>query len=126
MSSPYKALYDKRINEVAFGPKAPQRIVRYFPDTPLGNAHNGLAIIAGKHRIDVQNLSKGEYVIFVNKKQTALKMYAPGNVIAHLKTPHDTKLDPRIISLIPRFFDGKKIDYDAAIENILRKEFSLR
>lgn len=102
-----------------------QRIIRYFPDVHLGNSHRGLSELALKSGVNITKLSIGEYVVFVNKRQTALKMFAFGNVVAHLKMPHGTRLDPRIITLIPRFFTGRGIDYDGAMEHVIRKEFGM-
>ena len=105
------------------GFKATNRVVRYFPDTHLGNGHSGLAEIARKHDINVSRLDFGEFVIFVNKKQTALKLFAPGNIVAYLKMPGSTRLNPKVISMIPRFFNGTEIDYNKALREVIKKEF---
>jgi len=98
-----------------------QKIVRYFPDTHLGNAHYGLSEIAAKEGVDIAKLKVGEYVIFVNSKKTALKMFSTGNMIAHLRMPGNTKIDMNIISSIPRFFNGKSIDYKGALKERIEK-----
>lgn len=101
------------------------RIVRYFPDTHLGNSHQGLADIASKHKIRVNALEIGEFVVFVNKKQNALKMFASGNVIAYLKTPDGRRLHPKAIGMIPNFFNGREIKYDAVLTEVINKEFKI-
>lgn len=98
------------------------KIVRYFPNTFIGNGHLGLSKIAAREGVNISKLDPGEYVIFVNKAQTALKMFCMGRVIAHLKMPEGTKLDSRVIALLPRFFNGKSIDYDSAIRRVLQAE----
>lgn len=98
------------------------RVIRYFPDTHLGNGHTGLAKIAQKNGINVRDLEWGEFVIFTNIKRTALKLFSQGHLVAHLKLPAG-KLDIRTISLIPRYFNGGQINYDGAIEEVIRKEF---
>lgn len=125
MLNAQRVFYEKQINQVFAVKTAEQRIVRYFPDTHLGNGHTGLATTAEEQGVDVKKLSKGEYVIFVNKAKTGLKMFAPGNVVAYLKMPGNSKLDLRIISMVPRFFNGQKINYDAALEQRLRKDFKV-
>ena len=102
---------------------APNRVVRYFPDTHLGNGHEGLAEIARKHDVNVNRLDFGEFVIFVNKKQTALKLFAPGNIVAYLKMPGSARLNPKVIAMIPRFFNGTEIDYTRALKEVIKKEF---
>lgn len=125
MAQAERALYQKYLDEVARAPKrAPQAILRFFPETHLGNSHAGLSKLAEEHKIQVTKLKPGEYVVFVNRAQTALKMYAPGNVVAHLKMPSGAgRIDPRVIRLMPRFFSGGVIDYDSALETILKREF---
>lgn len=103
-----------------------QKIIRYFADIHLGNAHRGLTKIAIKEKVDVRNLGAGEYVVFVNSVQTAFKMFAPGNVIAHYKSPENTKIDPRTILMLPNYFNGTEIGYDKALRAVLEKEFTVK
>lgn len=104
----------------------PQRIVRYFPDIHMRNGHKGLGDIARQENIFVENLAPGQYVVFVNTAQTALKMFAPGGVVAHLKMPGNTKLHPAVIARLPLHFNGAKINYDQALRDILMKEFKVK
>lgn len=120
------ARYHKRVDDALAGPRTDQKIIRYFANTFMGNGHNGLSAIAKKEGLDLSNLHKGEFVIFVNSKNTALKMFAPGNVVAHLKMPGNGRLDLRTIALIPKFFNGTEIKYDKALEMLLRKELGIR
>lgn len=99
------------------------RIIRYFPNTDLRNAHDGLRLIASKEKIDVDGLKVGEFVIFVNSKQTVLKMYTLGGIIAHLKMPQGHRINPKTIAEIPRFFSGSRINYDAALREVMHREF---
>lgn len=115
----YVELYEHKLKKKAAEPK----IVRYFPEVFMGNGHNGLSKIAIEHDIDISRLDAGEYVVFMNKAQTALKMFTMGRVIAHLKMPKGTRIDPRVIALLPRFFSGKSIDYNSAIKKVLEAEF---
>ena len=100
-----------------------QKLVRYFSNVHLGNAHRGLAQLARKENIDVRNLGKGEFVVFVNTKQTAFKMFAPGNIIAHYKNKEDKRIDPRTIVMLPNYFDGAEINYDRALKAVIEREF---
>jgi hypothetical protein len=99
------------------------KIIRYFPETNLRSGHKGLAELAKKHKINVKELAIGEYCIFTNKSKTAIKMYAAGNVVAHYKDPNNRRLNSKVIKILPLFFNGKEINYDAALESVMKKEF---
>jgi hypothetical protein len=119
-----KVAYNQKIDSI---PNIFQnRIVRYFSDIHMGNSHQGLREIAKKHGVDVNELPWGEFVIFVNARQTMLKMYSQGGMIAHLRMPDGVKIDPRTIRLLPKFFNGKEINYSKAIEKVIHKDFGIK
>lgn len=117
--SPANALMQKRLSEASKG--FSQKIVHIFQDVHLGNAHHGLAEIAGKEGIEIAKLKMGEYVFFINSKRTALKMFSTGNVIAHLRMPNDQRLDMGVIVQLPRFFNGRSINYNEALKERILK-----
>ncbi len=98
------------------------RVIRFFPDTHLGNGHDGLARIASKNNVDVRNLGWGEFVVFMNSRCSALKMYSQGGLIAHLKMPGNGRIAMETIALIPRFFNGTNIDYQGSLAETIRRE----
>ncbi len=98
------------------------KIIRYFPDTDLRNAHAGLALIAKKYKVDVEDLTPGEFVVFINTKHTVLKMYASSGVIAHLKMKQGHKINPKTIAMIPRYFNGSTIKYDDALREVIETD----
>lgn len=98
-------------------------IIRIVFDADLRSGHKGLTSIAKSFKVDTNELAAGEYVIFVNRAMSALKMYAAGNVVAHLKMPPRQRIDPDVIRVIPEFFNGKAIDYDSALKTVLEKKF---
>jgi hypothetical protein len=100
--------------------KAPQsRVVQVILNADLRCQHDGLTAIAKTFGLNVNTLKCGEYVVFVNTRQSAIKMYAANNTVAHFKLPSDRKLDLRVIGLIPRFFNGSKVDYEGALKKVL-------
>lgn len=122
-TSPETVKFYNQLSLLKESPSKNQRVVRYFSEVHLGNGHRGLSRLAKKSGINVHSLTNGEYVIFTNKSQTALKMFAPGNVIAHLKMPGSSKLNPNVIAMIPLFFNGVEIKYDEALKKVLRRQF---
>lgn len=112
------------VTETGFYPIAIKpKIVRYFSDTNLRSGHKGLALEAKKHKINVKELAIGEYCIFVNKSKNAVKIYAAGNIVAHYKDPGNKRLNHKAIKILPMFFNGKEINYDAALEVVMKREF---
>lgn len=101
------------------------KVVRYFPDCHMGQGHKALSILAKKHNIVVDELPDHEFVIFMNRAHTALKMFASGNVIAHLKMPGNKKINPETIAHLPRHFGGTRINYDAALRRAVAKDLGV-
>lgn len=123
--NPERAIYLKRLEEMQIKPgQARGKIARVFFDVYMNKAHRGLSALAAEHKCDVTKLEQGEYVMFINSKNTALKMYAPGNVVAHLKLPSGMTLDREVIAMIPNFFNGGKINYDAALKATLERRLA--
>jgi hypothetical protein len=116
-----KAIYEKKIAQVIDAKRSAQKIIRFFPQTDMRNGHDGLAKIAKDNKINVSDLNVGEYVIFTNKKKNAIKMYAPNHIIVHQRLPSGAKLDMRVISLIPKYFNGSKINLDAALKEAITR-----
>lgn len=100
------------------------QIISYFPETHLGNGHDGLRKIALKHKKDPMNLKDGQFLLFINKAMTALKMYAAGNVLVHYKTTDGHRIQPQTISLLPKYFNGKSLNYKGALEQSVKADFA--
>lgn len=96
------------------------KIIRFFPDSDLRCSHEGLKVIAMEHKIDPWNLKPGEFLVFANRRMSALKIYAPGNIIAYVKSPDHRQIDLNIVRLIPRFFNGTEFNYSGAVAEMLR------
>lgn len=98
------------------------RIVRCFMNADLRKGHDGLSGLAKEMaNIDVNNLTPGEYVVFINTHKNKIKVYAANQVIAYHR--HRGRIDMNTIRLIPRSFTGSGMNYDemlkrAVIENL--------
>lgn len=121
MSSKGLAFYEK-CESIAKGTIVSGKIIRFFPDADLRAGHEGLKAHARDHKVDAENLKAGEFLVFCNRRQTGVKIYAPGNVVAYLKSPGDYRLDLRTIILIPRFFNGTYFDYNSALKKLFKGE----
>lgn len=98
------------------------RLIRIVFNTDLRCGHDGLAAIAKGLRVNVNTLEIGEFVVFVNRKKCALKLYAAGNTVAHFKMPGTRQMNMSVIGLIPRFFNGKELKYDDALAEVIKKQ----
>lgn len=94
------------------------RLVKYVPDTNMGKGYTAL-----NELVSLQKLGKGEFVAFVNKKRDKVKLCTGNDVLAYLRLPKGKIIDPRTIQLLPQYFNGQEIDYDKAIERVLRAQF---
>lgn len=107
-----------------FSTEKQPRIIRFFPDTDLRSGHLGLRAVAKDHNIDISKLRTGEFLAFSNRSQTDMKIYAPGNVLVHVKSPQG-RLDLRVVKLIPTFFNGQEFNYPAALERVLKERMKI-
>ncbi len=98
------------------------RIVRYFPETDLRGGHHMLSLAAAKEGIKIASVAVGEFLLFVNRKQTAFKMLTQGGVLVHFKTTGG-RLNPATFAIIPKYFDGKTIAYDRALLETLKADY---
>ncbi len=96
-------------------------IVTVIPETHMGSGHTGLTALAKRHKIFVGDLSPGEFVLFLNRAQTAFKLFASNNVVVHYK--HERGLiNIDVVKFIPRVFNSGKFSYDAALEEVLNRK----
>lgn len=102
------------------------KLLQVFLNADLRCSHDGLTSLAKKEKVDVSQLTPGEYVIFINSGKNRIKLFAANNVLAYLRLPQG-KIDMRTISLIPRAFEAsRKINYDEKLREVLTKELRLK
>jgi hypothetical protein len=98
------------------------KIIRFFPDTHLGQSHFGLSSIAREVGLDTKKLEPGEFYVFMNKAKTAVKIFTGNNIIAYYKHPEGRRIELKTITLIPKYFSGKSFQYEKALEEVIEKE----
>jgi hypothetical protein len=103
------------------------QIIQCYLNSDLRAGHDGLAKVAKKDSIHVNDLEPGNYVLFINKKKNKLKIYAANHVVAYLKMPAGEQIDLNTIPAIPRAFCGSgKIDYPKILRATLERELTKR
>jgi len=95
----------------------------YFANSDMRCGHTGLAAIAKKRGINLDNLGVGDLVVFVNSKQDKVKVATAGYTLSYLRMPSGQRINPGVISLIPKFFNGGQINYSGALRQVIMKEF---
>jgi hypothetical protein len=110
---------------IALSESAPAngRIIRYFPNVHMCYSHDGLREIAKKQKIILNQLDAGEFCVFMNRAQSACKIFGPGNTFCYFRMPDNSRINPKIIPLIPSFLTGGRLQYTAALDKVIRKEF---
>lgn len=93
-------------------------LVRYVADADLRLGYTGLSKL-----VSLKNLGPGDFVAFVNSRQDKIKLCAKNDTLAYLRLPPGKKIDPRVIKFLPGTFNGTEINYDAAMEKVLRSKF---
>ncbi len=96
-------------------------LISVFPDTHLGQGHHGLSVLASKAGKDTRKLLNGEFLLFLNKAQTAFKMYAANSVVVHYKSPANRRVDIRTIEYLPHCFNAGELNYSKALKLVLDK-----
>ena len=100
-------------------------LLSYIPDTDLRQGHLGLSKVAAKAKRPVDKLETGQFLLFINRSQTALKMLTTGGVLVHLKSPRG-RLDFEAVNLIPKYFNGSRFNYSGALKETLTKRLARR
>ncbi len=101
------------------------RVVRAVYDADFRCSHPGLTKIAQKLGVNPQELNEGEFLVFLNRPQNAVKIFASNNTIAYFKMPKPSqRVNLKIISMIPRFFNGTSLNYEGALKNQIESELA--
>lgn len=95
-------------------------IVSFFPDTDLRCGHAGLTNLALSAKRNPSALKPGQFLVFVNRQQTAIKILATSDMLAHYKSPSG-RVNLTAVTLLPKYFNGGSFNYSAALKaTILR------
>lgn len=100
------------------------KLARIVCNADLRSGHDGLNKLAKSLRINMETLEVGEWICFVNRRRSAAKFLAPGGMlISHFRMPNQSPMNPKVIRLIPKYFNGRDFKYDSALAEVVKKEF---
>lgn len=93
---------------------------RIFVDINMSLCHKGLTAVAKDHRVSLDKLDPGHFVLFVNVAMTAFKLFGSGNTYVYHRQAH--RLHPKALMRAVNCFDGVKFGYQQAVaEELFRK-----
>lgn len=98
------------------------RPIKAIFEVNLGKGHDGLTLIAKDLGVKTENLARGEFVLFLNKAKTAVKIFAANNVVAYYKDPNRRPMTMEDLTSIPNCFNGVSFDFNAKLERLLNNE----
>jgi hypothetical protein len=98
-------------------------ILKIFINVDLRCAHKGLGALAQSQKIDVQRLSPGEFLMFMNRARSAVKILGASHLLVHLKSGSNKAISEEALITIPRLFSGSDFDFKRAARlDLVREE----
>lgn len=102
-------------------------IKRVFLNVSMVNRTDGLREIAKRGGVTLAEMEPGDYIFFVNSNRDKIAaLVGPqrqdqSDVIAYTRLGRGQNLDMRAITNIPRYFDGRSLNYDKALSSAIEK-----
>lgn len=94
-------------------------IARVFLDVNMSLSFGGLTDMMKKAKLKPDAWPSGRFVIFINRKQSAFKVLINNQFLVYHNTG-GRKFPLEAIQHFPDFFDGRRIDFDAAVSKVLK------
>lgn len=99
------------------------KLIRVIFNADMRCGHIGLTEIAKRLKLDLSSMRVGDFIAFVNTRKTHLKLLTTNSTLAHLRMPEGSgQINMKLLSVIPKFFNGREIKYDDALKEIISKE----
>lgn len=101
------------------------KVLHVIPEVSMIYGHKGLSEAAAKARLGIkpEELKQGEFIMFINKAFTAVKLLAANEVLIYYRHPKRHRLNYEALRLIPNFFDGRSLNYPKALRALIDKKY---
>lgn len=105
-------------------------IRRVFLNVSMGKRHDGLMSVAKAAGIKVQELAPTDYLVFVNTSRDKVALLVgpqdPKTIqpMAYFRVGHT--IDLNVIKHLPRHFNGRSLDFKAAMKDALEEQLKRR
>lgn len=100
-------------------------VAHVFYDVYMGWSHKSLAEVM-RNTSGVDELSRGECAVFLNKSWTACKILAPGNILLYYRAPFGAAITKDQIRALPAAFGGGRLGFKGSLENNVLKAFEAK
>lgn len=98
------------------------RVIHFFGNVSMTNGHDGLAEIA-HGKVDIDSLKPGEFVAFINKSFTAMKLLTGCGVLLHWRQPSHRTLYKVVVDTLPHFLSGEDIGYSREVQQAIARYY---
>ena len=95
-------------------------IIRVFFQVHMGRSFDGLLTIAKSNKTKI---TPSSMVLFINSKKNKFKVLIGDNNLIYHRTKDDRVFPLEAVKHFPLFFDGKEIDYNAAVAKSIKDKF---
>jgi len=104
------------------------RIAKLIEGVHMGLGHQGLAALSAKELgIDVEKLTDGDLLLFINRRGDKLKVLGgKDRVIGYIRAPGGSKLMKDALQYLPQTFGGQGFSYERAVRIALTKRLGER
>lgn len=100
------------------------RIAQCFLNADLRGSHNSLRLMANDNGLDLDEIGSNQFVVFVNKKRTLMKVWAGFGTFSFTRRE---RIDLNAIKYLPRVFGATgDLNYDSALEQSLRDRLGVK
>lgn len=96
-------------------------IARVFLDVNMGLGFQGLERIMSEAKIKKSSLSDRSFIVFINRRATKFKLLVGTSYLVYFNNG-DKRFPLEALSNLPMAFDGKKFDFNRAIEKTIREK----
>lgn len=97
------------------------KLINVVFNADLRNGHTGLKKIVKD--LKISDLGQGEFILFLNSKRSALKLYTGGEIIAHFRNQNNRVMDMGVIRKIPNYFNGTSLRMQDAMADLIKERF---
>src|SRR5258706_4325780 len=96
------------------------RLLRVFLDVDMRGGHPMLSALAKENGVSVANLSRGEHLVFINRKATKMKLYSANQVLSYLAGGR--RLELGTLQHFSECFGAEGFQYTNALRKVLESK----